>query len=147
MLRFPQKGLNSSKITHPSLWSFFFNQWYQMAHFCVFALKVDAPISCLSSFITPESHIEDNFNNSLYTISFTNLNMSKFERKTVSLCLQEYVILRLQISLVLSFMKMGGAGIYFKFIIDWIESSPDILIFSTHFRTKFEMLLGEIFKK
>ena len=73
--------------------------------------------------------------------------MSKFERKTVSLCLQEYVILRLQISLVLSFMKMGGAGIYFKFIIDWIESSPDILIFSTHFRTKFEMLLGEIFRK
>ena len=43
--------------------------------------------------------------------------------------------------------RWGGAGIYCKLIPDWIKLTPWRILFSNQYRTKLEILLGEVFQK
>ena len=40
-----------------------------------------------------------------------------------------------------------GERIYCKFTPDWIESTPARILFTSQYRTKFEILPGEVFRK
>ena len=43
--------------------------------------------------------------------------------------------------------RQEGVGIYYEFIPDWIESSPARILFAAQYRTKFEILIREVFRK
>ena len=53
----------------------------------------------------------------------------------------------LYVEIVQLIQRWEGAGIYCKLIPDLIKSTPSVMLFPVQYRTKFEILPGELFRK
>ena len=83
---------------------------YETAPCRALTLVVDTLVSCLTRFIHTLAHIIDNFLNAISAMRFTELNVLRLERETVSRRSKEFIIFCRQISLMLSLTQFEGTA-------------------------------------
>ena len=82
--------------------------------------------------------------------SISNDMSPHFSRFGVSIffgCIPGFFLFFLYVAIVHLLQRQEGVGIYCKLVPDWIESIPDRILFPDQYRTKFEIIFGEVFRK
>ena len=94
-------------------------------------------------------NLDENFSLAYQTMCYHMFSYTKADHTFHVFQLQNWLILFLFLYVQIFHLlwRQEGVGIYCKFIPNWIKSMPARILFPVQYRTKFEILLGELFQK